>query len=591
MGEWAFGNHSAGKVEDSIPLVGDNDTVVYLTEMELDDVRGSISETLSKDIFTQISSEVSLPRKFQQRKNRLEKRLQGVDGTGSKYVDPELVTGYSLFNLVVPPYDLDALGQLYDESYVLRGVIDARVMNTVGVGMNWKPTTKAKRQIEKASMNPDDSKLANVRSSHQKEVDRLTDLFEQFNEEETLIETLAKVWTDYLTLGNGYLEIGRNRNGKIGYIGHVPSNLVRVRRPRDGFVQQANWKYVFFRNFGDNETPDPVNDDPQPNELVHFKVYSPNNNFYGVPPSVAALSAIVGDKFAKEYNIDYFENKAIPRYAIILKGVKLSQRSKQELITYFRNEVKGKNHGTLVIPLPATIGNQSEADVKFEKLEDGVQEASFSKYRKDNQEDVLVAYRTPPTKVAIFENSNLAVSRDADKTFKVQVIGPDQETVANRLNRIVKEFSDLLLPEFKQIDLIDDDTRSRINDRYLRTQVLVPNEVRQEIGQTPITGGDAPLPFADPNLKYTSALTESEGKLYTEKTGNPAPIAGAKAFQGPPPGTPGAPAGNANGKVASPQKSGEDNGKTTSNKDTAGTNADRGQRQDEGKARDRVGGN
>ena len=120
-----------------------------------------------------------------------------------------------------------------------------------------------------------------------------------------------------------------------------------------------------FWNFQDFETEDPLNQDPKPNELIHFKIYSPNNSYYGIPAAVSAATAIVGDKFAKEYNIDYFENKAIPRYAIILKGAKLSARSKQELINYFRNEVKGRNHGTLVIPIPSSIG--SDADIRFEK--------------------------------------------------------------------------------------------------------------------------------------------------------------------------------------------------------------------------------
>ncbi len=574
-------------------LLTNNDTVVYLAESEIQDVRDAMSvSATTKDPFSRVNRSDKLPRKFQQKINRLEKRLEGTDGAKSKYVDPELVTGYSLFNVVVPPYDLDALALLYDESYILRAVVDARTMNTVGLGMHWVPTTKATKQIEKASV--DEEKAAALRTKHQKEKDKLTELFENFNEEETIIETLIKVWIDLLTLGNAYLEVGRTVGGKVGYVGHIPANLVRVRRPRDGFVQQANHEYVFFRNFGDKTTVDPINGDPNPNEILHFKLYSPTNNWYGVPPSVSALSAIVGDKFAKEFNIDYFENKAIPRYAIILKGVKLSAKSKTELINYFRNEVKGKNHGTLVIPLPATIGNQSEADVKFEALENDVQEASFDKYRKSNRDEVVTVYRTPPTKVAIFENANLAVSRDADKTFKSQVIGPDQKTAENRLNRIVKEFTDLFLVEFEQFDLIDDDTRSRINDRYLRTQVKTPNEVRQDIGVQPIPGGDQPLPYADPNLKYSApAMTQNElrslSSLEAMEGGDekpPTPVEMMK-LQQKAKDEGGAPPGNANS--GTPSKSGEDSGKTTSNKDVVGTNAERGEKQDQGKERDRTG--
>jgi hypothetical protein len=207
---------------------------------------------------------------------------------------------------------------------------------------------------------------------------------------------------------------------------------------------------------------------------------------------------------------------------------------------------------------------------------------------------VVTVYRTPPTKVAIFENANLAVSRDADKTFKSQVIGPDQNMAENRLNRIVKEFSDLFLIEFEQFDLIDDDTRSRINDRYLRTQVKTPNEVRTDIGVQPIPGGDQPLPYADPNMKYSApAMTQNELRANAGLdpiTGGdvkpPSPEEMMELQQKAKVAAGGAPIGNANS--GTPSKSGEDSGKTTSNKDVVGTNAERGEKQDQGKERDRV---
>ena len=126
--------------------------------------------------------------------------------------------------------------------------------------------------------------------------------------------------------------------------------------------------------------------------------------------------------------------------------------------------MKGKNHGTLVIPLPAAIGG-ADADVKFEALENKIQDASFENYRKMNREEIVMAYRVPPTKISIIEGGNLAMSRDADKTFKSQVIGPDQIIIEKKINKIVEEFSDLFRISLNQIDLIDEDLQSRIHDR------------------------------------------------------------------------------------------------------------------------------
>jgi PBSX family phage portal protein len=525
-----------------------------ILDQEIDDISymGFTSKVETFDPFDLVKID-SLSPKMKRKAVRLQKKHEGEDGTKSKYVDPEVVSGYSLYDIVNPPYDLDTLAGLYDQSAIHYAAINARVMNTVGLGYEFQETLKAKRRIEKAQAG--EEKLTRLRQQYQDLKEDLDETFESLNIEETLIETMVRVWQDVLTVGNGYLEIGRNNAGKIGYIGHVPATLVRVRRKRDGYVQIAKTnkiQAVFFRQFQDKETPDPINNDPKPNELIHFKIYSPNNTYYGIPSAVSAATAIIGDKFAKEYNIDYFENKAIPRYAIILKGAKLSNKSKQELINYFRNEVKGRNHGTLVIPLPASLG--SDTDIKFEKLEAGIQDSSFDKYRKSNRDEILVANRVPAPKVGVYDNANLAVSRDADKSFKMQVIGPDQAIIEKKLNRIVGEFTDLMQIHLKKIDLVDEDIQSRINDRYLRTEVITPNEVRSQIGLPERYDGDEVLPFPT-NVKKEQNDSGKNG--------------------------PGAPFGNDNNSASEPPKSPTGDG-ATSDPRADGAQAERGQNQDSG---------
>ena len=515
---------------------------------EIDDLffTTTLNKVESVDPFSEIKISTLSP-KMKRKAQRLQKRHEGEDGTKSKYLDPEVVNGYSLWDIVNPPYDLDNLARLYDQSAIHYASINARVMNTVGLGFEFEETLKSRRRIEKAQDDP--AKLERVRKNLQDLREELDVLFESLNVEETLIETLVRVWQDCLTVGNGYLEIGRNNAGKIGYIGHIPATMVRVRRKRDGYVQlsRANKiQAVFFRNFQDLEMEDPINQDPSPNEIIHFRMYSPNNTYYGIPASVSAAAAIIGDKFAKEYNIDYFENKAIPRYAIVLKGAKLSNKSKAELVNYFRTEVKGRNHGTLVVPLPAGMG--SESDIKFEKLEAGIQDASFDKYRKSNRDEILIANRVPAPKVGVYDNANLAVSRDADKTFKVQVIGPDQAIIEKKINRLLAEFTDLLQFKLKRIDLLDEDMESRIHDRYLRTEVITPNEVRTKIGLPEKPDGDVPLPYP------TKVKKEDAG----------------------------APFGNSNNAASEPPKARSDSGATPSGVQGAGDQKERGQAQDSG---------
>ena len=487
-------------------------------EVEIDDV--SYTKIESQFVNTDPFKKIDLSKqsaKMKRRHQKLQKAApgkpnKGIDGASSRYVDPDAIDGYALYDVIEPPHDLNILADLYETNTTHFAAINARVANTVALGYMFQDSEKTKRRIERADTT---DKKQKVRLELVREKKKLQVLLDESNIEDTFVETMIKLWIDYLSVGNAYLEIGRTNAGKIGYIGHIPAINMRVRRKRDGFVQIARHskiQSVYFRNFQDLETSDPINTDGRPNEIIHFKAYTPTSNYYGVPSAVTAVGAILGDKYAKNYNIDYFENKAIPRYAIILKGAKLSNRSKQELVNYFRTEVKGRNHGTLIVPLPASLGG--DVDIKFEKLEANIQDASFDKFRKSNRDEILVANRVPAPKVGVYDNANLAVSRDADKTFKVQVVGPDQKIIEKKINNIVKEFTDLLDFRFEQIDLVDEDVQSKIRDRYLRTEVVSPNEVRNMLGLPDRDDGDEELPFPS-NIRKMELLMQTGVNPFT----------------------------------------------------------------------------
>jgi len=555
------------------------------TDVIVDDVFSSQSISPVADKVEEIDPfklvrQGTLSKKMKSKAYRLRKKYESLDGeVASKYQDPNTIDGYGLFSVVEPPYNLEYLASLYNESAVHNAAINSRVVSTVGLGYHWDHTLKTKRKLERAAeKDPENEEaLTRARKEIQKEEEMLEELFNSFNQEETFSEILMKVWQDVRTVGNGYIEIGRRRNGSIGYIGHIPATYIRVRRHRDGFVQimPNSGDSIFFRNFQDKQTADPISNDPNPNEIMHLKSYSPTDTYYGIPESLSAISAIIGDKFAKEYNIDYFENKAVPRYAMILKNAKLSETAKRQIVQYFRREIKGSNHGTLFIPLPKSIGN--EADLEFVKLEDGIQDASFDKYRKSNRDEILISHRVPPPKVGIYDNANLAVSRDADKTYKTQVVGPDQERLEKRINRVVEEFSELLKFKFNSIDIIDEDLRSRIYDRYLRGQVMSPGEIRAELGY-PVGDGD------EKRLPYPTVIKEREVWLKAgygpdgEKLKEPETMGNDK-----PAGAEGVPPGNTNGEAGSPPKAQQDavNKPSTSERNT-GTQRERGQAQDMG---------
>ena len=446
------------------------------------------------------------------------KAFTGIDNTGTQQnLLAQAITGYAMFDLIQPTYNLEYLSQIYETSTYNYAAINAKVSNIVGLGYDFIETKRTNDAFDSIS---DEKQLERARKKLNRLKQDLQSWIDQTNDEDTFTQTLIKVYTDYEATGNAFLEIGRTTAGDIGYIGHIPAKTMRIRRLRDGFIQLLYGKAVYFRNFGDLDTPSPItSQEDRPNEVIHFKKYTPMNNYYGIPDIIASQMALAGNEYSGRYNLDYFQNKAVPRYIITVKGAKLSPESERKLLEFFQVGLKGKNHRSLYVPLPADTPD-SKVEFKMEPIEAGNQEGSFEKYRKSNRDEILLAHRVPINKIGTPEGVNLAVARDADKTFKEQVCRPAQMILEKKLGRIFAEKTDALQLKFNELTLTDEDTQSKIDERYLRMQVITPNEVRIRKGMIPIDGGDEviqlkPQQAADQQAKSTGNKTRDQQRSAT----------------------------------------------------------------------------
>lgn len=460
-----------------------------------------VSHEQDDDPFAQAADEIKALGGVTSNKKRsitaMQKRYEGKDGTESKKLEDHIVTGYNAFETVLPPYNLDYLARLYDISAWHSAAVGAKVSNIVGLGYDFTPSSVVNNKMD--TLGPEQTDKYQKKLSVAKQI--LFDLLDDLNEEDTFQEILIKVWTDYETTGNGYLEIARSETtGKIGYIGHVPAATIRLRRRRDGFVQIISNKAVFFRNFGKTDV-DPIGGDPNPSELIHFKKYSPSSTYYGVPEIVSAKQAIAGNDFSAKFNLDYFEHKAVPRYAVILKGATINPQLAKNLLEFFETGLKGKNHRSLFIPLPADTAER-KVSIDFQPIEAGTQDSSFNNYRIANIDEILAAHRVPITKVSLAKNAALALARDADKTFKEQVCQPAQKIAEKKLNKVVKELTDMFLLKLNELTLTDAVTQANIDMMRRKTGTETANEQRIPRGRPSHPDGDdlnnmLPIPNMD----------------------------------------------------------------------------------------------
>ena len=441
----------------------------------------------------------------------------GLDGARSKEINPGTVyrNGYGLFDVITPPWNVYQLANYYDTSFANHAAIDAKVENIVGLGYDFEVSPRTMLRLESTM---DDAQIQRARNRIERAKIEMRDWLESLNDDDSFTRTMQKVYTDMQATGNGYLEIGRTVRGEIGYVGHIPATTMRVRRLRDGYVQIIGQKVVYFRNFG-AKNPNPVTTDTRPNEIIHLKQYSPLNTFYGVPDIISAMNSLHGDQLASQYNIDYFSNKAVPRYVVTLKGAKLSADAEDKMFRFLQTGLKGQSHRTLYIPLPGdTDTNKVEFEMK--PIENGIQEGSFERYRKQNRDDILIAHQVPLSKLGGGDSGAIAAALAQDRTFKEQVARPAQRDLEKLINKIIREKTDILELKFRELTLTDEIAQSQILERYVKTQIITPNEARQKLNMPQRPDGDEPFVMNARQAADARANTAQNRQRDTERSNN-----------------------------------------------------------------------
>lgn len=312
---------------------------------------------------------------------------------------------------------------------------------------------------------------------------------------------METVWTDFEAIGNGFIEVIPDAKKRPAELAHIPSPEMWIRLDGLGFVQQKNGQYAHFRAYGlpDEKFAELKSGDPLLKDGItsvhHLSQYFPWSLYYGIPSIMPAWNRMALAVLETEYNLRFFENNAVPDYAITLSG-EWADDSETKIRDYFNKHLKGKAHKTLVVQTP------EGGTIKYEKLTgDNAKEGSFRLLRVDCRDEVLHAHGVPPSKAGIHETGRLGGKDgfEQNQEYKDSIVTPGRDKVVEFVDELIAAAFDEDDYHFEQEPYNTDDvqTNSAVDDIYLKDQVLTPNEVRGKRfpDYAPLEGGDAPLPW------------------------------------------------------------------------------------------------
>ena len=411
-------------------------------------------------------------------------KTNGNKGGESQEIQPDTRMGE--IDLVQPPLDPRELTSLLSSSTTHYRAVKAKAGDSVKRG--W-------------SIDEDDGPAGSESDRL-----RLIEFFRRLSSTGQTFKQTLEAWViDYEAIGYAGLELVKEKAGDPQQINHLPAPTLRRTKDFKRFEHRRLTKKTFFKIAGLEETVDRETgeikevDFPQAaNELIWISKYNPTSDYYGMPDITPALKAVAGDLFQKEFNLDFFENGAVPAYMVIIEGAELDEDLEQLIEDFFTHEIRGtgNQHRTMILPIPI-----EGVTVKIERVTPVINEGSFRLYHEQNQDEILQADGVPPTRAFITTKASFGrdQSRELNKNYKEAEIAPLQELVEDQINtHIIRLGFKIKGWVFKLTPLFFEDREllAMAAERLSKTKSLTTNDLRRLIspsvpgGLEPVDGGD-----------------------------------------------------------------------------------------------------
>lgn len=376
------------------------------------------------------------------------------------------------FRIIAPPFTPENLQKLPNENNTLLQCIDAMKTNVEGFG----------HRLE--YIGPDGEE-----ESEQAQLEKsvLKDFLKTPNNDYSFIEMRKRFRDDIETLGYGALEVIRDQTGAVQMVYHIEAHTLRltvkdeedtkveelvkrgeedvsvvVRKRFRRFVQRIGSRTVYFKEYGDPRSIDPVtghekelNFEDQATEIIFHSRYVAGH-LYGMPRWINNLPAILGSRESELTNLNFFKDNAIPPFAIMVSGGMLTEASMEDIEQRF-NGSRGQEmmHRALILEAQANDddtleeGGSTAPRIEIKPLmADRQNDALFQEYDENNQQKIRSCFRLPPIFVGRSDDYTRATAQSSLETAESQVFSPERNDVDDIINAKLFVLKDRIRPKF-----------------------------------------------------------------------------------------------------------------------------------------------
>ena len=229
-------------------------------------------------------------------------------------------------------------------------------------------------------------------------------------------------------------------------------------------------------------------------ELKHIKLWNPLDDYYGCSPLAAAAVEVDQHNLASQHNINLLNNGARPSGAVIFKpkddggfAINLSESQRQQLLTDLNNRFTGAGNAGRPMLL--------EGDFDWKEMGLSPKDMDFINLKHMSATDIALCFGVPSQLVGVPDAQTYANVAEARLALYEETIIPHLKLVESDLNEwLVPMFDERLYLEFstEEIPALAERKRKTYENitQAVNAGIMTRNEAREQIGLSPVDGGD-----------------------------------------------------------------------------------------------------
>ncbi|MBE8220709.1 MAG: phage portal protein [Alphaproteobacteria bacterium] len=286
-------------------------------------------------------------------------------------------------------------------------------------------------------------------------------------------ELLESLYAYLLLHGNAYLEVVANADDTIGGLYSLRPDRMRLIPSRTGWAQFYDYSVGGKTiRFDQSKIPTPI---------LHFRLFHPQDDHYGLSPMEAATQAINIHNAANSWNQSLFDNAARPSGALVYRGQDGSSHLTDEQFKRLKEELETNFQGAQNAGRPLLL----EGGLDWSSISLSPQDMDFIAAKHSAARDIALAFGVPPMLLGIPGDNTYANYAEANRAFWRQTILPLAERITAKLGQHICEGDTNLAMQLDDIPALSEE-RQRLWQKLNKAQFLTRNEKRSLVGLPPL---------------------------------------------------------------------------------------------------------